>query len=41
MRGYDGMNIGGTSALFNYILVDYASAKVGLKAKVPLGHVET
>jgi hypothetical protein len=39
MRGYDGMNIGGISALFNYILVD-ASAKVGLKAKVPLGQAE-
>jgi hypothetical protein len=41
MRGCDGMNIGGISALFDYVLVDYGSAKVGLKAKVPLGHVET
>jgi hypothetical protein len=29
----NGMNIGGLSALFNYILIDYVNAKVGLKAK--------
>lgn len=29
----NGMNIGGVSALFNYILIDYVSARVGLKAK--------
>ena len=33
MRGRQGMNIGGISALFNYILVDYAGARVGLKPK--------
>jgi hypothetical protein len=31
----DGMNIGGLSALFNYILIDYASARVGFKTKPP------
>lgn len=31
-----GMNIGGLSALFNYILIDYASAKVGFKTKAGL-----
>jgi hypothetical protein len=31
----DGMNIGGLSALFNYILIDYVAAKVGFKAKPP------
>jgi hypothetical protein len=33
MMNYPGMNIGGISALFNYILIDYASARVGLKSK--------
>lgn len=33
MRGKQGMNIGGISALFNYILVDYAAGRVGLKRK--------
>jgi hypothetical protein len=33
MMGNQGMNIGGLSALFNSILVDYASAQVGFKAK--------
>lgn len=28
-----GMNIGGLSALFNYILIDYAHARVGFKPK--------
>jgi hypothetical protein len=36
MMDNDGMNIGGISALFNYILIDYASAKVAFKAKTPL-----
>jgi hypothetical protein len=31
----DGMNIGGLSALFNYILVDYAGGRVGFKPKSP------
>jgi hypothetical protein len=31
----DGMNIGGLSALFNYILIDYALARVGFKPKPP------
>jgi hypothetical protein len=34
MMGNQGMNIGGLSTLFNYILIDYAAEKVGLKAKV-------
>lgn len=29
----NGMNIGGLSALFNYVLIDYVNARVGLKAK--------
>jgi hypothetical protein len=33
MRGQRGMNIGGISALVNYILVDYQNARVGLKPK--------
>jgi hypothetical protein len=33
MMGNQGMNIGGLSALFNYILIDYAAARVGLKDK--------
>jgi hypothetical protein len=33
MMGNNGMNIGGLSALFNYLLVDYASARIGLKHK--------
>jgi hypothetical protein len=35
MMSQNGMNIGGLSALFNYILIDYASAKVGFKSKPP------
>jgi hypothetical protein len=31
----DGLNIGGLSALFNYILIDYAGARVGFKPKSP------
>ncbi len=31
----DGMNIGGLSALFNSILIDYANARVGFRAKPP------
>lgn len=31
----NGMNIGGLSACVNYILIDYARARVGLKAKHP------
>ena len=30
-----GMNIGGLSALFNDILIDYASGRIGFKPKVP------
>jgi hypothetical protein len=33
MMGERGMNIGGISALVNYILIDFASYRVGLKAK--------
>jgi hypothetical protein len=33
MWGKQGMNTGGISALFNYILIDYASARVAFKAK--------
>jgi len=33
MMGKQGMNIGGLSALFNTILIDYGHAKVGLKPK--------
>jgi hypothetical protein len=33
MWNNDGMNIGGISALFNYILVDYEAGHVGLKSK--------
>jgi hypothetical protein len=36
MMDNDGMNIGGISALFNYILIDYVSARVGLKKKSSL-----
>jgi hypothetical protein len=35
MFGYQGMNIGGLSALFNYIVIDYELGKVGLKSKSP------
>jgi hypothetical protein len=35
MMGNNGMNVGGLSALFNYVLVDYASARIGLKKKLP------
>jgi len=33
MQGQYGMNIGGLSALANYILVDYKNARVGFKPK--------
>lgn len=33
MMGQQGMNIGGISALFNYILIDYEDRKVGFKAR--------
>ncbi|WMT77673.1 hypothetical protein [Bradyrhizobium sp. Ash2021] len=33
MRQNQGMNLGGISALFNYILIDFSSGKVGFKAK--------
>jgi len=33
MMGQQGMNIGGISALVNYILVDYQGCQVGLKSK--------
>jgi len=33
MRGNNGINIGGLSALFNYILIDYSLGKVGFKPK--------
>jgi hypothetical protein len=33
MQGQQGMNIGGISALFNRICVDYASGRVGLKPR--------
>ncbi len=33
MEGQQGMNIGGLSALENYILIDYPNARVGLKPK--------
>jgi hypothetical protein len=33
MMDQQGMNTGGISALFNYLLVDYANARVGLKPK--------
>jgi hypothetical protein len=35
MEGQNGMNIGGLSALFNYVLIDYVGARVGFKAKAP------
>jgi hypothetical protein len=35
MMGRQGMNIGGISALFNDILVDYAGSQVGFRAKAP------
>lgn len=35
MMDSDGMNVGGISALFNDIVVDYAAGKVGLKPKGP------
>lgn len=35
MMGKQGMNIGGISALFNDILIDYAGSKVGFRAKTP------
>lgn len=34
MRGQQGMNIGGVSALFNDILIDYANGQVGFKLKL-------
>jgi hypothetical protein len=33
MQGNKGMNIGGISALFNYILIDNVLGKVGIKSK--------
>jgi hypothetical protein len=33
MWGQQGMNIGGVSALFNYILIDYLNGRVGLRPK--------
>ena len=33
MWGHQGMNIGGISALFNHILIDYSAGKVGFKPK--------
>jgi hypothetical protein len=35
MRNNNGMNIGGISALFNHILIDYLHGKVGFKTKTP------
>jgi hypothetical protein len=35
MMGNQGMNIGGLSALFNFIVIDYSLARVGLKSKQP------
>jgi hypothetical protein len=35
MMGQQGMNIGGLSALFNSILIDFAGSRVGFKAKQP------
>jgi hypothetical protein len=37
MMDNDGMNVGGISALFNDIVVDYAAGKVGLKPKRTAG----
>ena len=34
MMGQQGMNIGGISALFNVILIDYTNGKVGLRPKI-------
>jgi hypothetical protein len=34
MTGQQGMNIGGLSALVNYILADYQKFQVGLKPKL-------
>jgi hypothetical protein len=33
MRGEDGMNIGGLTALFYSILIDYKNAKIGFRSK--------
>jgi hypothetical protein len=33
MMGQNGMNVGGISALFNYILIDSAAGKLGLRSK--------
>jgi len=35
MMGQQGMNIGGLSALFNSILIDYGGSQVGFKSKQP------
>jgi hypothetical protein len=35
MMGQQGMNIGGLSALFNSILIDFVGSRVGFKAKQP------
>lgn len=38
MMGQNGMNVGGITALFNYILIDYAAGKLGLRSKAaPVG----
>jgi hypothetical protein len=36
MRGQSGMNIGGISALFNYILIDYKNKRVGFNPRAPI-----
>jgi hypothetical protein len=36
MMGQNGMNIGGLSALFNSILIDYRAGKVGFRPKEPV-----
>jgi hypothetical protein len=35
MQSQEGMNIGGLSFLFNYVLIDYAAAQIGFKARLP------
>jgi len=35
MMENDGMNVGGISALFNDIVVDYKAGKIGLRPKGP------
>jgi hypothetical protein len=41
MMGQNGMNIGGISALFNDILIDYAAALVGFRPKQPTDGAST